>query len=423
MPKSVPRYLKEISTNMSGHTEGDYADEWDPAGSPYQHEEHPRSSWQAKSGNYLGWWGRGGRGVYYFGEHQRPSYFQYPESYFWDAYDWYKTAATKINAAFSDEAYVEKILLEHPDLFSEKNLEERVRKDTVVRLPLFPVPNIPLPDDIRNVKGIHAWLMNRYATTRHYLQSFNSRAEKFNSALKAIKSKIQEEEAIKIKNFKKAMEDEKYNNVVTQLGNLSNKINILSDKFDQFKVDKNKEFSLFKSDLTSKIPDTSINVGRLEHDEDIALINETLNSIKKGIKQNEKKTDDSIARLQKSIKLSYKRWYDDSKQQSRDIQRIDRSTDFFLNYQKQEINDLREDQGAQLSKIDDLRKDLQALGGEARTFIDNTNRQKQAKEAKVAKRENVVTRTVKKAAFPDLTKRPWLKGSVTGRFFQLVNQW
>lgn len=78
---------------------------------------------------------------------------------------------------------------------------------------------------------------------------------------------------------------------------------------------------------------------------------------------------------------------------------------------------------AQSNEIDNLRKDLQALGGETREFIDNTKRQEQAMKAKVAKRESVVTRTVKKAAFPDLTKRPWLKESVTGRFFQLANQW
>ena len=78
---------------------------------------------------------------------------------------------------------------------------------------------------------------------------------------------------------------------------------------------------------------------------------------------------------------------------------------------------------AQSNEISNLRKDLQALGGETREFIDNTKRQEQAMKAKVAKKESVVTRTVKKAAFPDLTKRPWLRQSVIGRFFQLANQW
>ena len=65
MPKRVPKYLKEISTQMEGPTQGDYASEWG-----FAKGRDETSAWDAEinGGEYLGWWGRGKRGVYYFND-------------------------------------------------------------------------------------------------------------------------------------------------------------------------------------------------------------------------------------------------------------------------------------------------------------------------------------------------------------------
>lgn len=231
----------------------------------------------------------------------------------------------------------------------------------------------------------------------------------------------------------KAMTLGSFNTLSAQIVSLDKKINQLDFDIRKKQRDKDSEFSLFRSELVSQIPNQNLNVSRVEHDEDIAQLNETLQGIKSNVDKNAKKTDDSIAMLQKKVNVSINK----SSVIMADISgvkggiekltenvRADRKKAIgnFLN-DAAKIDVLSRNQRNQSDEIDHLRKDLQALGGEAREFIDNTKRQEQAMKAKVAKRESVVTRTVKKAAFPDLTKRPWLRQSVIGRFFQLANQW
>lgn len=426
MPKRVPKYLKEISTQMEGPTQGDYASEWG-----FAKGRDETSAWDAEinGGEYLGWWGRGKRGVYYFNDHQKPRYFTNPESYYWEAYDWYRRTAETINRAFADEEKQRAMELENPNLFSEKN----IKWDTPY-LQKYWSPDVSIPPYIRNMEGVVAWLRGKYEPTRQFLSEYNKKAEKFNAAIKALSDKHFEQQKIELENKKRAAEDAKYNTIVTQLGDLRNKISNLSNNVKQLRVDKDKSFSLFKSELTSKIPDPNLNVSRFEHDEDIAQLNETLQNIRGNIDKNAKKTDDSIARLQRKVNVSM---MDISKRANSSIIGISKRVNedekknrlFFIENKKNlleldhKFEKVEGETLAQSNEIDNLRKDLQALGGETREFIDNTKRQEQAMKAKVAKRESVVTRTVKKAAFPDLTKRPWLKESVTGRFFQLANQW
>lgn len=429
MPKRVPKYLKEISTSLSGATEGDNASEWGFAKVPYGRGE--TSSWDAEigGGEYLGWWGRGRRGVYYFGEHQRPAYFKEPDSYYWDAYDWYRWTAENINGAFEDEEKVRKVMLENPNLFSEKDLTA----DTPM-LKTYYSPSLKKPDHIRNTKGIYAWLYNKYAPTEKFLDDYNRKATKYNEAIRALQRKRYEQDKAEKENIKKAAEDTKYNNITTQLTALRHEIVQMSKDVKQLSKGKNEEFSLFKSELMSKIPDQNLNVSRFEHDEDIAQLNETLNGIKTIMDKKAKKTDDSIAMLQKKVNVSM---MDISKRANSSIMDISKRVNedekknrlFLIENEKNllkldyKFEKVQGETLAQSNEISNLRKDLQALGGETREFIDNTKRQEQAMKAKVAKRESVVTRTVKKAAFPDLTKRPWLRQSVIGRFFQLANQW
>ena len=55
MPKRVPKYLKEISTQMEGPTQGDYASEWG-----FAKGRDETSAWDAEinGGEYLGWWAK-----------------------------------------------------------------------------------------------------------------------------------------------------------------------------------------------------------------------------------------------------------------------------------------------------------------------------------------------------------------------------
>lgn len=427
MPKRVPQYLKEIPTALSGQTEGDYASEWDFAHNPYQHENYGRGE-QEWSANYLGWWNRGRRGVYYFGEHQRPAYFKKPDSYYWDAYDWYKNTAAKINTAFENEEKAWKAMSENPNLFSEKDLTA----DTP-ELKLYYSPNLEKPDYIRNINGIYAWLYNKYAPTKKFLDDYNTKASNYNKAIRALWQKRYEQNEAEKENIKKAAEDAKYNNITTQLTALRHEIVKVSKDVKQLSKDKDEEFSLFKSELTSKIPDVSLNVSRFEHDEDIAQLNETLQGIRGSINKNAKLTGDSIAMLQRKVNMSMNdisRTNNSIMDISKRVNENEKKNRLLLDEEGKVISSLKitfdkaqEEVLAQSNEIDNLRKNLLALGGETREFIDNTKRQEQAMKAKVAKRESVVTRIVKKSAFPDLTKRPWLKESVTGRFFQLANQW
>lgn len=426
MPKRVPQYLKEISTSLSGQTQGDNASEWG-----FAKGRDETSAWDAEvnGGQYLGWWGRGRRGVYYFSEHQRPAYFKDPDSFYWDAYDWYKSTAAKINTAFENEEKVWKAMSGNPNLFSEKDLTA----DTP-ELKLYYSPKLEKPDYIRNINGIYAWLYDKYAPTKKFLDDYNTKASNYNEAIRALWRKRYEENEAEKENIKKAAEDAKYNNITTQLTALRHEIVKVSKDVKQLSKGKDEEFSLFKSELTSKIPDVSLNVSRFEHDEDIAQLNETLQGIRGSMSKNAKKTDDSIARLQRNVNVSM---MDISKRANSSIMGIEKRMSenekknrlFLIENEKNllkldyKFEKVKGETLAQSNEIDNLRKDLQALGGETREFIDNTKRQEQAMKAKVAKKESVVTRIVKKAAFPDLTKRPWLKESVAGRFFQLVNQW
>lgn len=424
MSKRVPPYLKEISTSLYGPTEGDNASEWG-----FAKGYNETSAWDAEkgSGQYLGWWGRGGRDVYYFTENGRPAYYKNPESYYWKAYDWYRDTAEAINTYFKYEEEVHDFLNKNPGYFDKPvTLESPYTKE-------YYVGKIRVPEDIRNIKGIGAWLMQRYSPTEQVLSWYNNKARERNNNLTILWEKEHERRRIELENQKKAAEDERYNTIVTQLGKLREEIGYLRDDVNKGAKDKDKEFSLFRSELTSRIPDPNLNVSRYEHDEDIAQLNETLQGIRGSMDKNAKKTDDSIAFLQRRVNVSR----NDISRTNKSIMDISKRVNedekknrlFFIENKKNlleldhKFEKVEGETLAQSNEINNLRKNLQSLGGETREFIDNTKRQEQALKAKVAKRESVVTRTVKKAAFPDLTKRPWLKESVTGRFFQLANQW
>lgn len=444
--------MKEIPTKQSGSTEGDYASEWGFAESPIQQE--PLHGWSYKDkdtewGDYLGWWGRNGRGVYYFGEHQRPpKWFISSETNYWKAYDWYKNTASDINKAFEDEDEARKKLRDNPNIF---NLEELIKilpnrklfahemYDYMV--PSYNVPIIEDPNTIRNTRGIAAYLQNKYADTKSFLLDFNYKARDFNKKAESIILQHNQRIDTEEKNQARAAEAVRYNKVLTEIGGLREQIGKLGYDIKQIKDNKDKEFSLFKSEITSVIPDQRLNVSRAEHNEDIAQLNETLAGIKKT-------TNDTIASLQKKVNMSQRSNNDLNVSRERymnktfaehrnliagqeeDLQDVKgelRNTNLELHetnerVEKQEEN-FRETNTVIRARVAALSRDLQALGGKTKEFIDNTKRREQLVKARVAKKESVVTRMVKKAAFPDLTKRPWLGQSVTGRFFQLVNQW
>lgn len=270
---------------------------------------------------------------------------------------------------------------------------------------------------------------------KRYWDEFDEETKEEERRIRERRKQFQREQEAKIQNAR--FEDIK-NMTLSSFNTLSAQVNELSKKFNQLDFDvrknqrdKDSAFSLFRSELVSQVPNQNLNVSRFEHDEDIAQLNETLNGIKNTMDKNAKKTDDSIAMLQKKVNVSMmdisKRVNSSIMDISKRVNEDEKKNRLFLI--ENEKNLLKLDHKfvgqtlMQSTEIYNLRKDLQALGGETREFIDNTKRQEQAMKAKVAKKESVVTRIVKKAAFPDLTKRPWLKESVTGRFFQLVNQW
>ena len=252
--------------------------------------------------------------------------------------------------------------------------------------------------------------------------------------LEYFKKKEQEEKLRKEREAleeKRIAEDKKFHltnfNVLSaQISELHKKFNQLDYDVKQGNLDKEKEFSLFKSEITSVIPAQDMNVSRVEHDEDIAQLNDTIASLQKKVDMSQRELNETYRGLSKMQNAILR---DTSLEDHKMSVRIDnqseaiRETNKRVKNQEENLRNTNTVIQNNSAQIAGLREDLQALGGKTKEFIDNTKRREQVVKAKVAKKESVVTRTVKKAAFPDLTKRPWLGQSVTGRFFQLVNQW
>lgn len=252
-----------------------------------------------------------------------------------------------------------------------------------------------------------------------------------------------------------------FNTLSAQISELQKKFSQLDFDVKQDKREKERDFTLFKSELTSQIPAQGVNVSKLEHDEDVAQLNDTIAQLQKQVdlstvsqgvniekqnktfKENNRQTEDRIKKLNKTF-AEHRNLIAGQEEDLQDVKGGLRDTNLELHNTNlkiretnervdvhdrsiQETNERIDYQGQELrfkgKEIELLREALNALEGKTKTFINNEKRQKQTSTPKVAKKESVVARAVRKAAFPDLTKRPWLKQSVTGRFFQLVNQW
>ena len=186
MPKirRAPQYLKEISSgtvyNEAGGSQGDYADEWDYAESP---NGNAREDWTRAhnnpNANYLGWWKRGNRGVFYFGDNRRTSSTRDA----WAIYDWYHAEANKLNHAID-------VVNGLPDV----NVNSATASSS--RLDLFMYPNVTInqPRVTKHAVGIKRWLDNKANEVNKAIYNYNDQIRGYNDKIFVEKLRIQSEQ-------------------------------------------------------------------------------------------------------------------------------------------------------------------------------------------------------------------------------------
>lgn len=181
MPKirRAPQYLKEISYNGPG-SQGDYADEWDYA----QHASgSARENWDSAhndpNSNYLGWWKRGNRSVFYFGDNQR----NYSNREQWSYYDWYYNEAMRLNAAIDAVNGL-------PDI----NVNSATASSSKMDYFMYPEVKINPPRVLKHAVGIKKWLENKANEVNKALYNYNAQVRSYNDKIFGEKMRIKSEQ-------------------------------------------------------------------------------------------------------------------------------------------------------------------------------------------------------------------------------------
>ena len=284
----------------------------------------------------------------------------------------------------------------------------------------------------------------------------------------------------------KKQQEARFNILSAQIKRVENKLSDLSYDFKKNILDKKSEIFTIRNELQSKISTVSKPVTQEEHEESINQLFDTINEFDKRVNKRDKEFNDTISKLQKDVNMSQiensqtRGRLDETRdivlginksmrEKERDLQGIifkQNSLLFEFHDVREKVykknDDIKADLNNTKTKLEALKADVQKkeertiknvatinrhfkqniethdefrskinitkrllddLAGKTKTFMENTERQKRIEKWRAQKRISPVGRIVQKAAFPDLTKRPWLANSVTGRFFQLVNQW
>lgn len=189
MPKirRAPQYLKEISIGTiypgiypRGCSQGDYADEWDYAEFPSGHSREDRTRAQNNpNANYLGWWQRRNRGVYYFGDNRR----SYSERDAWEIYDWYRAEANKLNYAI--------------DAFNglpDVDVNSATANSNMMDFFMHPEVTIRQPRVTTHAVGIKSWLDNKANEVNKAISNYNAQVRSYNTRVSDEKFRIEEEQ-------------------------------------------------------------------------------------------------------------------------------------------------------------------------------------------------------------------------------------
>lgn len=244
MPKirRAPQYLKEISYNGLG-SQGDYADEWDYA----QHASgFAREDWNSAqkdpNSNYLGWWKRGNRSVFYFGDNQRT----YSNREQWDYYDWYYNEARRLNKAIDAVNGL-------PDIDVNSATASSSKMDYF----MYPDVKINPPRVLKHAVGIKKWLENKANEVNKALYNYNAQVRSYNDKIfgekmrikserrKAEEKRRQEEYQRKIR---EKTEEKNYWNA--RFENLESKIDVITNDLEKQKAENKNEVSFLKSGLS-----------------------------------------------------------------------------------------------------------------------------------------------------------------------------
>ena len=244
MPKirRAPQYLKEISYHNLG-SQGDYADEWDYAqyASGNSFEDWNRAQEDPNS-NYLGWWKRMNRTVFYFGDHRR----SYSDRELWDYYDWYYSEARKLNEAIDAVNGL-------PDIDVSKATAYSGSPD------MFYYPKVVInpPRVLRNAVGIKSWLDNKANEVNEAINDYNTKVQSYiakqynerqqieSERRKAEEKRRQEEYQRKIR---EKTEEKNYWNA--RFTNLESKIDVITNDLEKQKAENKNEVSFLKSGLS-----------------------------------------------------------------------------------------------------------------------------------------------------------------------------
>ena len=244
--KRAPDFLKEISTDWY-KSQGDNSSEWDYASSPNGSAREDWNSAQA-NGNYLGWWGRRSRPVFYFGDNNRRD----SDYNLWKAYDWYKDEARRLNNFIG---YVNAMWhsLEGMNFGSVSHFSNpiEIRKT---------VPHVVYGTDAKNTVGIKRWLDNKANEANRALREYETQIEKYNEQVRAKKQEYlstkQREDAarraqeyaqkVREKNEEKKYWDDRFKNVESRLDGIVLKLG----EQDNALKKKDADFSFLKSDLS-----------------------------------------------------------------------------------------------------------------------------------------------------------------------------
>lgn len=180
MPKirRAPQYLKEISYNGLG-SQGDYADEWNYA----QHASgNAREDWNSAqndpNANYLGWWKRGNRSVFYFGDNKRT----YDTREQWGYYDWYYNEARRLNEAIDAVNGLSDIDVSKATAYSPMPA-------------VFYYPNVVInpPRVLKHAVGIKKWLDNKANEVNSAIDNYNSKVQSYKVKVYDEKQRIESE--------------------------------------------------------------------------------------------------------------------------------------------------------------------------------------------------------------------------------------
>lgn len=180
MPKirRAPQYLKEISYRGLG-SQGDYADEWDYAEYP---NGNAREDWNRAHNNpnaqYLGWWKRNSRAVFYFGDNRRT----YSNREQWDYYDWYYGEARRLNEAIDAFNGL-------PDIDVNSATANSSRMDYF----MYPDVKINPPWVSKHAVGIKKWLDNKANEVNEAFSNYNVQVRDYNDKIFREKMRIESE--------------------------------------------------------------------------------------------------------------------------------------------------------------------------------------------------------------------------------------